>query len=116
MSNTIPFANTLTVTAVNTAINTTGYLSLNGAGALNQSVMPSSILSVGKTMEVKGDINVSNGDVIIDGVSIKGLMASISERLSILTPDPAKLEKFEALKVAYQQYKLLEALCHDKKS
>jgi hypothetical protein len=39
------------------------------------------------------------------------MLATIEKRLSILTPDPAKLEHFEALQKAYQHYKTLEALC-----
>lgn len=37
----------------------------------------------------------------------------IEERLAILTPDLVKLEKFAALKQAYDNYKLLETLCKD---
>ena len=35
----------------------------------------------------------------------------MEQRLSILVPDPEKLEKFEALKKAYEHYKTMEALC-----
>jgi hypothetical protein len=38
-------------------------------------------------------------------------METISNRLAILQPDPAKLEHFAALKKAYEHYKTLEALC-----
>ena len=34
----------------------------------------------------------------------------INERLAILVPDPAKLEKYAALKKAYEHYKTLEEL------
>lgn len=37
----------------------------------------------------------------------------IEERLAILTPDLVKLEKFAALKQAYDNYKLIETLCKD---
>ena len=39
------------------------------------------------------------------------ILDKIQDRLAILVPDPALLEKYEALKQAYDQYKLLEALC-----
>jgi hypothetical protein len=39
------------------------------------------------------------------------MLTTIEKRLAILTPDPAKLEHFEALQKAYQHYKTLEALC-----
>lgn len=37
----------------------------------------------------------------------------IMERLSILTPDMAKLEKYAALKKAYEHYKLIESLIQE---
>ena len=57
-----------------------------------------------------GDANFG-GDVKIQGISITETLAKIQERLAILVPDPARLEKYEALKQAYEHYKLLEALC-----
>jgi hypothetical protein len=50
-------------------------------------------------------------DITIDGKSLKNFMDKMEERLAILVPDPAKLEKFEALKRAYENYKLIEKLC-----
>jgi hypothetical protein len=52
-----------------------------------------------------------DGDVKIKGVSIVDAIDKINKRLAILVPDPAKLEHFEALKRAYENYKTLEALC-----
>jgi len=51
------------------------------------------------------------GDVTIKGVSILETLEKIEKRLSILRPDPKKLEHFEALRRAYEHYKTLEALC-----
>ena len=62
------------------------------------------------SIQVKGDA-VFEGKVMINGRNISEFMEAISKRLSILVPDPAKLEHFEALKKAYDHYKLLEALC-----
>jgi hypothetical protein len=50
------------------------------------------------------------GDVKIQGQSILKLLKSIEDRLAILQPDPAKLEKYAALKKAYEHYKTLERL------
>lgn len=50
-------------------------------------------------------------DIKFGDQSLKTFMKAVSERLAILQPDPAKLEKFEALKMAYEHYKTLEALC-----
>ena len=52
-------------------------------------------------------------DISIDGKSLKTFMNKMEERLAILIPDPSKLEKFEALKKAYEHYKLMESLCQE---
>lgn len=62
------------------------------------------------SLQVSGDAEFE-GDVKIKGVSIGEAIEKINKRLAILVPDPAKLEHFEALKKAYDNYKTLEALC-----
>ena len=52
-----------------------------------------------------------NGDIKWKGRSLGDMIEKIEKRLSILTPDPAKLEHFEALRKAYDHYKMLEKLC-----
>lgn len=52
-------------------------------------------------------------DIKIDGQSLKEFMKKMEQRLAILVPDPKKLEKFEALKKAYEHYKTMESLCFD---
>jgi hypothetical protein len=54
-----------------------------------------------------------DGDIKWKGRSLGTMLETIEARLSILQPDPTKLEKFEALKKAYEHYKLMEKLCHD---
>lgn len=61
-------------------------------------------------LKVTGDAEFE-GDVKIKGISIAKALEDIQKRLAILVPDPAKLAHFEALKKAYDHYKLLEALC-----
>ena len=61
-------------------------------------------------LKVNGDAEFE-GKVMINGRNISEFMETISKRLSILVPDPAKLEHFAALKKAYEHYKTLEALC-----
>ena len=61
-------------------------------------------------IKVTGDAEF-DGKVKINGQDIAEFMETISKRLSILQPDPAKLEHFAALKKAYEHYKTLEALC-----
>jgi hypothetical protein len=59
-------------------------------------------------------IDMSAGtDLKIDGKSLKEFMTKMEQRLAILVPDPAKLEKFQALKQAYEHYKTMESLCFD---
>ena len=62
------------------------------------------------SMHVKGDAEF-DGTVKINGQDLGKFIETISKRLAILVPDPAKLEHFEALKKAYNHYKTLEALC-----
>jgi hypothetical protein len=60
------------------------------------------------------DIQVSDdADIKIGNKSLKEFMNKMEDRLAILQPDPAKLEKFEALRKAYEHYKTVEALCLD---
>jgi hypothetical protein len=62
------------------------------------------------SLNIKGDAEFE-GKVKINGQDIGEFMETISKRLAILVPDPAKLEHFEALKKAYNHYKMLEKLC-----
>ena len=58
------------------------------------------------------DISVpEEGDIKIGDRSLKTFMDTMEKRMAILQPDPAKLEKFEALQKAYEHYKHLERLC-----
>jgi hypothetical protein len=61
---------------------------------------------------VENDLTV-NGDINLNGVSMLSLLENIQTRLNILVPDPAKLEKYQALKDAYEHYKLMESLLKD---
>ena len=65
--------------------------------------------SAPNSLEVKGDANFE-GDIKFKGRSLEELFSKIEDRLSILQPDPAKLEKYEALRKAYEHYKLMEKL------
>ena len=70
-----------------------------------------------------GNVNITNTgidmasgtDIKIGNKSLSEFMLKMEERLAILVPDPAKLEKFEALKKAYEHYKLMEKLCQEDK-
>ena len=58
-----------------------------------------------------GDDFKVTGDLIVKGVNILDMVQKINDRLAILVPDPVLLEKYEALREAYEHYKTLEALC-----
>ena len=77
--------------------------SLGGWAPLNQTV---NITNNGINLPEDGDIRIGNR-------SIKQLLETIEQRLSILVPDPKKLQQYEALKQAYEHYRTLEALCID---
>lgn len=64
----------------------------------------------GSGLHVTSDASF-DGDIKWKGRSLGDMLTTIEKRLAILTPDPAKLEHFEALKKAYEHYKTLEALC-----
>lgn len=62
----------------------------------------------------EGDLKINDdGDIKIGNRSLKTFMDTMEKRLAILQPDPEKLEKFEALRKAYEHYKTMESLCHD---
>lgn len=89
------------------------YLTSNTASGTSWITNNTSPLSIGSTspsLKVTGDAEFE-GTVMINGRNISEFMETISKRLAILVPDPAKLEHFAVLKKAYEHYKTLEALC-----
>jgi len=80
---------------------TTGY-------SYNTSITPSTV-----NISTAGIDMAAGTDITVGGQSLKEFMKKMEQRLSILVPDPVKLEKFEALKKAYEHYKTMESLCFD---
>jgi hypothetical protein len=90
-----------------TTNNTGGYLYSNGMG--NQW----STITSNPGLHVKADAEFE-GDIKWKGRSLGKLLEKIEDRLAILQePDAEKLEKFAALKKAYEHYKTLERLIGD---
>jgi hypothetical protein len=59
---------------------------------------------------------VVDGDIKCNGRSLGKLLEKIEDRLAILQePDPERLERFTALREAYDAYKMLDTLCGDDK-
>jgi hypothetical protein len=100
---TLPSASTYTIGAAGSTLYSTGIGSYNWG------------TTTSPTVNITGDgIDMAAGtDIKIDGKSLKNFIDKMEERLAILVPDPAKLERFEALKKAYDHYKLMESLCQE---
>lgn len=101
-----------------------GTLNISGSGAgqyqssLYNTAVPSySWNTLNPTNKVQihgGGIDLDeDADIMIGGRSMKKILDGIEQRLGILVPDPKKLERYEALKQAYEHYKTLEALCNE---
>ena len=69
------------------------------------------------SLKVVGDADFY-GEVRIKGQSLNAVIERIErieQRLAILVPDPARLERYEALRQAYEHYLTLERLLTDDK-
>ena len=126
---------TITITGPDYSYNYSNMSStLTGIGAVGSITLPSSFSnsnytintgsgfngtswssSLGSTVNISTTgIDMAAGtDIKIDGKSLKEFIGKMEQRLAILVPDPTKLEKFEALKRAYEHYKTMESLCFD---
>jgi len=89
----------------------TGYSGQFLTSGSNGSSWTNSIGSGGVNISTDGIDMAAGTDIKIDGKSLKEFMNKMEQRLAILVPDPKKLEKFEALKRAYEHYKTMESLC-----
>lgn len=97
-----------TITLGNIALASTSSIYAAGNSFTKQSNYP---------LDIYGPINLQGAvaDILINGQSLKDNLEKINQRLLILQPNPEYLEKYQALKNAYDHYKMLEALCFDKK-
>ena len=86
------------------------YYTTNGTSGSQWANLTMTNNSQPSSLNVKGDAEFE-GKVKVNGQDLGEFMETISKRLAILVPDPAKLEHFESLKKAYNHYKTLEALC-----
>lgn len=82
-----------------------------GASNFTYSTITTPAYNASNGLTVTGDADFK-GDVKIDGRSVRDSLAEIEKRLSILVPDPKKLAKYEALRKAYEHYKVMEAMCY----
>ena len=93
----------------------TGSVTVPASGSNNSWITSSSITGngnlTGSGLHVTSDAEFE-GNIKWKGKDLGKMLETIEKRLSILVPDPKKLEKYEALQKAYNHYKLLEALCY----
>ena len=93
---------------INSGGTASAYMQSTGAGAQWGTITTSGTNT--PSLHVTGEAEFES-DIKIKGVSVAKTLEDINKRLAILVPDPEKLEQFEALKKAYDHYKLMEALC-----
>lgn len=60
------------------------------------------------SMSVSGNVNIKNGDININGISLSDRLDKMEERLGILRPNPELEEDFEKLKKLGDRYRKLE--------
>jgi hypothetical protein len=88
-------------TSWTTAAGTSNY-TISSAGNYYNSAVTTNGIQLDRTADIK-----------IGDKSLVETLNKIEDRLAILTADPKKLEKFAALKKAYEHYKLMEKLCQE---
>ena len=81
----------------------------NGYQFTTNNTQPWATITNSPAIHVNGDATFE-GDIKWKGRSLGKLLETIEDRLAILTPDPKKLEKYAALRKAYDHYILLEKL------
>lgn len=94
--------------------NTTITIPSGGAGAgslytVTGSSSTWSNLKDSATIELSGP----NADIMVNGRSLMTILDDLQKRLMILEPKSELLEKYQALKAAYDHYKMLEALLYE---
>jgi len=82
---------------------------MNGNSAIGPG---GAIPGVASSLHVTSDAKF-DGNILWKGRDLGKMLETIEKRLSILVPNPKKLEKYEALQKAYDHYKVLEALCEE---
>lgn len=93
--------------------NATGAATQYNHSVLNSNWINNSIIGNGTSINSKLRVTEDaefEGDIKWKGRSLGTMLEAIESRLAILTPDPAKLEKYEALRKAYDNYRLMEKL------
>jgi len=83
----------------------------SGVITANNNTWTSGSFTPSAKLEIKGP----DADILINNHSLSDWMQQVEKRLSILSPKPELLEKYENLQQAYEHYKTLEALLYEDK-
>lgn len=60
-------------------------------------------------------VNITDNDLIIDGLSLRDFMQTVNERLAVMVPNPKLEEEFQELRALADQYRKLEKKLLDQK-
>jgi len=96
------------ITTISNISNNSQWATGTGGYTFNNTITPNTV-----NISTTGIEMAAGTDITVGGQSLKEFMKKMEQRLAILVPDPKKLEKFEALKKAYEHYKTMESLCFD---
>lgn len=102
-----------TINTINTNVGVGGFCNTTwntGTAGYTLNSSPNTV-----TISNSGIEMAEGADITVGGRSLATFMKTMEDRLAILVPDPAKMEKFAALKKAYDNYKLMEKLCQEDK-
>jgi len=102
----INMSSSITLPSSSYVISGSGGYTYSSGNSYNWTTSPATV-----NIDTNGVNIKEGGDLKIGNASLKDFMSKMEQRLAILVPDPEKLEKFEALKKAYEHYKTMEALC-----
>ena len=117
LSNIAPLLNTISISGTGAGAT----LGIGGASAYQSGIYTTGPSYSWNTLNQPNKVHITgagiemdeDADITIGGRSMKKILESIEQRLSILVPDPKKLEHYEALRQAYEHYQTLEALCSE---
>lgn len=92
---------------ISTTLDNFTYLISQGISATTHTHGQHSLHLKGSRPVIQTDRNTINIDDVAETLQV------VKERLLILTPDFEKMEKYPALKIAYDNYKMVEAMLRD---
>lgn len=56
----------------------------------------------------KAKVNITDSDLVIDGLSLRDFMKTVNERLAVMVPNPKLEEEFNELRELADRYRELE--------